>query len=63
MKNRFPALIAHACIVLVLVAVTLLIVDSISPSMQFWNNTGAKVLIGALCLASTAGAATLLARR
>lgn len=63
MKKHFPAFIAHACIVLVIVAITLMIVDSISPSMQFWSNTGAKVLVGILCLCTTVSAAMLLRRR
>ena len=59
--KHLPKLIAHACIVLVLVLLTLLIFDFINPSMDFINNPLAKGMIAVLCLLSVSEAALLLA--
>lgn len=61
MKHRLPKLIAHLCIILVLVLLTLLIFDYINPSMDFIDNPGAKIMMAVLSLLSIGEAALILA--
>ncbi len=61
MTNRVVQLLAHTCIVLVLVVLTLLLFDYLNPTMDFINNPLAKVLIAVFCLASFVVALLLLA--
>lgn len=59
MKRLLP-LLSHACIVLSLVILTLLIVDRYNPSMDFINNDGSKLFILLLCALSTLLAIVIL---
>ncbi len=60
MKRHIPRILAHAAIILSLVLVTLLIFDYFNPSMDFINNTIAKVMIGVLCLLCLLNASLVL---
>ncbi len=48
--NRLMGLLSHACLVLALMLITLLIVDRFNPSMDFINNDISKLIILALCV-------------
>lgn len=61
MTTRLVKILAHACIVLVLVLLTLLVFDHLNPSMDFINNPYAKVLIALFCLLSFTLAVLFLA--
>lgn len=52
MKNPWIKGMAHACVILVLVLLTLLIFDHLNPSMDFINNPIAKCFIALLCVLS-----------
>ncbi len=52
MKNMWVKGAAHACIILVLVLLTLLIFDYLNPTMDFINNPIAKWFILVLCVLS-----------
>lgn len=48
--NRLMSLLSHACLILAMMLITLLIVDRFNPSMDFINNDISKLLILALCV-------------
>ena len=52
MRNMWKKGISHACVILVLVLLTLLIFDHLNPSMDFINNPIAKCFIALLCVLS-----------
>lgn len=52
MKDPWIKGMAHACVILVLVLLTLLIFDHLNPTMDFINNPIAKCFIALLCVLS-----------
>lgn len=48
--NRLMSLLSHACLILAMMLITLLIVDRFNPSMDFINNDISKLIILALCV-------------
>lgn len=61
MKKRIPLLLAHTCIILCMVLLTLLILDYINPSMDFINNLFTKIFIALFCLLGTLQSLILVA--
>lgn len=61
MKNMWIKGLAHACVILVLVLLTLLIFDYLNPTMDFINNPIAKGFMVVLCVLSLAVSLLLLA--
>ncbi len=62
--KRMVSLLSHACLILVLMLLVLLIVDRFNPVMGFINNDITKLMILALCLISaTLAVCALLLRR
>ncbi len=51
--KRWFLLLSHACVVLSLMILTLLVVDRFNPSMDFINNDMSKLFILLLCVFST----------
>ncbi len=62
--KRALILLSHACIILVLMLLVLLIVDRFNPVMGFINNDITKVMVLALCvIAAVLAVSFLLLRR
>ena len=61
MKSLWIKGMAHACVILVLVLLTLLIFDHLNPTMDFINNPIAKSFIASLCVLSLLVSLLLLA--
>ncbi len=53
---------AHACLILVLMLGTLLVVDRFNPSMDFVNNDVCKLFIALLCVCAVVLASAWLIR-
>lgn len=60
MKNTWIKGFAHACIILVLVLLTLLVFDYLNPTMDFINNPIAKWFMAVLCVLSMTVSSLLL---
>lgn len=61
--KRIVSLLSHACLILVLMLLVLLIVDRFNPVMGFINNDITKLMMLALCLISAALAVCVLLLR
>lgn len=62
--KRALVLLSHACIILVLMLLVLLVVDRFNPVMGFINNDITKLMILALCvIAAVLAVSFLLLRR